>query len=96
MWGSEDIQQRQTSVNKEDIEPANVQILPMKEEARRCHCSNRQHVTSERLDRNIIGKSLVRPLSEQELTLLWLQKRGRAYRKSTVRGKQDEVRRDRI
>ena len=31
-WGSEAIQQRQASVNKKDIDPANVQVRPMNEE----------------------------------------------------------------
>ena len=31
-WGSETIQQRQARVNKKDIDPAYVQIRPMKEE----------------------------------------------------------------
>jgi hypothetical protein len=31
-WGPEAIQQRQSTLNKKDIDPANVRILPVKEE----------------------------------------------------------------
>ena len=53
LTGSEAIQQKQVSVNKKDIDPANVPTRPLNDEVDAIPTC-----TSERLDQNIIGKEL--------------------------------------
>ncbi len=54
LTGSEAIQQKQVSVNKKDIDPANVWTRPLNEEVHAIPAA----CTSKRLDQNIIGKRL--------------------------------------
>jgi hypothetical protein len=65
LTGSEAIQQKQASVNKKDIDPANVPTRPLNEgvDAIPTAC------TSERLDQNIIGKELVSAAKGAEINV---------------------------
>jgi len=56
----------QVSVNKKDVDPANVWTRPLNEEVDDIPTA----CTSEPLDQNIIGKNLVRPSKEQKLTFV--------------------------